>query len=137
MRTYRIFKNNFSFESYLNLGNPVERKVIAKFRISDHNLEVERGRYKGLQLNDRICKLCNSSIEDEVHYLLECPSLSHVRDPLIDNICFKYKNFKNLNSISKFIWLMTSEDTVIIQFVYKLLNSLAEEKNEKLSGRDI
>ena len=43
-------------------------------RISDHYLTVEKGRYIGIPRHDRICKVCKTgSIENEQHFLLECP----------------------------------------------------------------
>jgi hypothetical protein len=44
-----------------------ERRVLTKFRVSAHNLEIEKGRYIGVKTEDRICKLCNTGVED-VYY---------------------------------------------------------------------
>jgi hypothetical protein len=41
--------------------------------ISAHDLEIERGRYIGLKAHARRCKLCTIDIEDECHFLLQCP----------------------------------------------------------------
>jgi hypothetical protein len=62
LRTYRLFKNNFTFEPYLHWGNYDKRRLITKctkFRISSHQLEIERGRYRNIPVSQRICKLCN------------------------------------------------------------------------------
>jgi hypothetical protein len=40
-----FFKNNFTFEPYLHWGNYDKRRLITKFWISSHQLEIERGRY--------------------------------------------------------------------------------------------
>ena len=51
-----------------------DRAVIAKTRLSAHNLEVETGRHKNIPVNERLCKVCKgSSIEDENHFLWSCP----------------------------------------------------------------
>jgi hypothetical protein len=42
---YRLFKNNFAFESYLDLDN-FNRNILIRFRISAHNLEIEKGRHQ-------------------------------------------------------------------------------------------
>ena len=42
---HRLFKNNFTFEPYLHWGNYDKRRLITKFWISSHQLEIERGRY--------------------------------------------------------------------------------------------
>jgi hypothetical protein len=49
-----------------------ERILLSKLRISNHNLEIERGRHRGLQAKERICKLCLKEVEDEIHFLLKC-----------------------------------------------------------------
>jgi hypothetical protein len=44
------------------------------------------GSYIGLKVGDRICQLCKDGIEDEVHFLLQCPSLQKERWEIINNI---------------------------------------------------
>ena len=44
------------------------------------DLEIEIGRWRGLEREERICKLCNDGIEDEVHFLFHCSKLKHIRD---------------------------------------------------------
>ena len=52
------------------------RFALTKFRLSSHQLEIETGKGKQpvkIPISDCKCKLCNT-IEDEFHFLLECPS---------------------------------------------------------------
>ena len=74
-----MFKLSFHAETYLFFNVPHRlRRALAKFRISNHNLEIEKGRQLGINTEDRICKLCVRndvpSTEDEFHVLLECKS---------------------------------------------------------------
>ena len=124
LRTYRLFKNNISFEPYLSMGNRNLRIQMTKFRISNHNLEIERGRYRGLQATDRICNLCKNGVEDEPHFLLKCKSLENERESILSNIVKTFKNFKNLDIHSQFIWLMSNEDNYILNQVCNLINNL-------------
>ena len=39
-------------------------------------LEIEKGRHQNIPLNEWICKLCKLEIEDEIHFLLQCPILN-------------------------------------------------------------
>lgn len=48
LRTYRLFKRNIYFEPNLAIDNRNLRIQMTKFRISNHDLEIERGRYRGL-----------------------------------------------------------------------------------------
>ena len=62
------------------MGNRVKEKfivmnqrAIAKIRMSDHHLEIEKGRHFDMPREDRICKMCPmKQIEDEKHFLTEC-----------------------------------------------------------------
>jgi hypothetical protein len=42
-----------------------------KFRISDHSLEIEKGRYNKTTCEERLCKNCGV-IEEEAHFILKC-----------------------------------------------------------------
>ena len=53
------------------------RKVITKFRCSDH--EIEKGRHKKLKVEERICKVCNIEVETEMHFLQRCPAYESIR----------------------------------------------------------
>ena len=75
LRTYRLFKDQFVFEPYLNWGTYNQRNILTKFRISSHKLEIEKGRYMNIPAEQRICRLCKLDVENEIHFLLECPSL--------------------------------------------------------------
>ena len=121
LRTYRLFKDNISLEKYLLILNEDERRVLTKFRVSAHNLEIEKGRYIGVKTEDRICKLCNTGVEDETHFLLQCPVLENKRTQIINNIKNVNTNFNNLPNKSKLIWLMSSEDNFIIKNTSSLL----------------
>jgi hypothetical protein len=88
--------------------------LLSKLRISNHNLEIERGRHRGLQAKERICKLCLKEVEDEIHFLLKCEALQNVRTPFIDLINNNNYNFKHLDIREKVIWLMSNEDNFII-----------------------
>lgn len=105
LRTYRLFKNKYEYEPYLDWGDYRQRRLLTKFRISTHNLEVETGRYKNIPFDQRTCKLCNQTVEDEIHFLFECTSLSHVRLPIINEIILKYPNLYQLDNKQKFVWL--------------------------------
>ena len=79
LRTYRLFKSRFCLENYLLQENFRYRHYLTKFRISAHDLEIERGRYKNLTVSERICKLCGTEVEDEIHFLLQCQKHSTIR----------------------------------------------------------
>ena len=62
---------------------PKFRFLIAKFRTSAHDLEIERGRYTKPKtpVTDRVCKMCDLFVtEDEYHFLMICPHYQKERD---------------------------------------------------------
>ena len=109
-----------------------ESKTLCKFRISAHQLEIDRGRYFNVEVKNRICKLCNSDVEDEIHFLLKWSALLKIRNPILNSLQSNYKNFSRLDTESSFIWLMSSEDPFVFNSVYKLLQCLNEERNALL-----
>ena len=67
---YNKLKNEIKLEDYLStLKN--SRKILTKFRINDHNIEIEIGRYKKVPREQRICKACKV-LDDEKHLFLHC-----------------------------------------------------------------
>ena len=53
---------------------------MTRLRSANHKLPVEKARYINLPREQRSCNLCNSdSIDDEFHFLLECPMLTDMR----------------------------------------------------------
>ena len=134
LRTYRLFKQNFNFEKYLLWGDYQKRKILTKFRISAHDLEIERGRYKGIKADQRFCELCHNDVEDELHFLLICPLLNNTRKPFLNAISSNYKNFDNLDVNQKFLWLLSSEDHFIFNQLYALLSNLYFDKTRLLAG---
>ena len=52
---YSRLKNDIILEPYLlQLSNFKNRQLIAKFRLSDHNLEIEKGRFKNIPRQQRL-----------------------------------------------------------------------------------
>ena len=54
---------------------------MTKLRIASHRLELETGRWSrhnAISFEERKCKICNQ-LEDEFHFLFECPIYSNLR----------------------------------------------------------
>ena len=107
--TYCKFKNTFCFEEYLNkLHNNDLRQLLARFRLSSHNLEIETGRYNRIDRDSRYCKLCNQNrIENEYHFLLCCPKYIEIRRKYLGSNQWPTVNkFNNLMSMTNKISLL-------------------------------
>jgi hypothetical protein len=85
LRTYAKIKNSVYMEQYL-LDNRLtwkQKRTLAKFRLGDHRLKIETGRHCRPKLppEERICTVCKSSkVEDEVHFIIECPKYDLLRN---------------------------------------------------------
>ena len=80
LETYEQIKEKFEREPYLeNVTDFQLRKIVAKFRCSDHKLEIEIGRHNKIPRESRVCRTCPNRIEDEMHFLCYCPSYNTVR----------------------------------------------------------
>ncbi len=100
-------------------------KAMTKFRISAHNLAIERGRYTRppTPVNDRICSFCSGNvIEDEFHFLMTCKKTDRERNTLFNSIhAIICKNFNSLSDTDKFIFMMSSEGEIaknVAKFIY-------------------
>ena len=78
------------------------RQEITKFRISNHRLNIEVGRYKNVVRPLRFCTLCDhNDIEDEFHFILICPFYSDIRKMYIKQYIYqKPSMFKLVNLLS-------------------------------------
>ena len=98
--------------AYLDLSrrNP-SRKALVKLRISSHKLRIETGRYDKIPREERLCNLCNSNkIEDETHFLLDCPRYSSIRDMFFSKIESKIPFLRLLSHETLISHLMNSSD---------------------------
>lgn len=91
LRYYKeIINPNLEDQTYLSTLRSSKKKInIVKIRTNSHELHSENGRWTTPKTPwaERICHLCSSmSIEDENHFLLECPAYTHIRSQF-HNLC--------------------------------------------------
>ena len=137
LRTFIKFKTNYSMEKYINISDiPLcWRKLYCAFRISCHNLEIERGRYTRPRKppEERMCKLCMSNAETECHFFIYCAHYSKLRDIMYEGVYSADKEFLNLGHEQKFQYLMTSKNDLIVKQVMKFIYCALGLRKEKLS----
>ena len=126
MRTYIKFKSNFQYEKYLDDLTRQHRTSFTRFRISAHNLAIERGRYERppIPAELRLCPYCPLSVQDEYHFLLECSEYEEHRKQLLTNIVAICPNFTHLSNINKFTFLLNAEGLVVKElaaFIHRYL----------------
>ena len=110
MRTYCKLKANFEAEKYLYTDvDKCSITTLVRLRISNCNLDIERGRYSKLPVEQRIC---SSEVEDEFHLIMHCPKLSVYRVDLFESLSLVIPSFLDtcMSEIEKFEYILSSND---------------------------
>ncbi len=86
LQCYSTLNRTTKFANYLLIKPFKERQILSKYRLNDHDLEIERGRHRQTwsEREQRICRHCDlQQIEDEKHFLMMCPKYLHVRETFL------------------------------------------------------
>jgi hypothetical protein len=79
-------------------------------------------------------QLCNLKVEDELHFLLECPKSNKITKEILEQLEKKFNNLKSLDNTFKFVWLLSAENIYVFGKFYLLLTKLYTFRCEALSG---
>ena len=123
LRTYALLKNEIGRENYLDvIRNVPIRTQLTKFRLSDHNLEIEKGRHRGVGAELRFCPFCKNKVENEAHFLIGCPTYEDLRE---EEPVFQSLN-PGVSEIEKFVFLMSNGQQIApsIHKLFELRNFL-------------
>ena len=123
LHLYSKLKSEIIPADYLKVQNFNSRKVLTKFRISDHTLEVELGRYKKIAREQRLCNICKV-LDDEAHFFFNCKINETLRDNFLDKISDEHTDFNQLDSLSKLKLILNPNMNVlpiIVDFIKQSL----------------
>ena len=123
-----LYKTLWETERYLFLDMPYElRRVIARFRCSNHDLMIEKGRHTNIDREYRYCTLRFRRgilfIETELHFLLECNSYEELRIYMFNETWLIRRNKQIFNKI-----MSCSEKMYIYKVAYVLLKAFELRK---------
>jgi hypothetical protein len=112
LRTYALLKTEIGRAGYLDkITNFKKRKILAKLRLSNHTLMIEKGRHMGLEKEERVCPFCDGDdVEDEYHFIFECPTFILPRREFLDTICLAFPNFHDLPPVEKLKIVLDQEE---------------------------
>ena len=74
-------------------------------------------------------------MEDEFHFVTECPIYEKERLNLLEYIEEHFKNVAELQAFDKFIWLMSQEDPLCILKVAKFLQKANDMRQKEIQLR--
>jgi hypothetical protein len=100
------------------------RQLIAKFRTSDHCLQIETGRYINIPRQQRRCTTCNI-LEDEYHFFLNCHLNQQPRNLLINTIENKCPSFTNMSPMNRLDYILNPTSdllSVVCTFIKQSLD---------------
>ena len=124
LRTYRQFKSEVKLEPYVTLNMPwYKKRVFSMLRGGCLPLEVEKGRYKRPKtpLNERTCKMCLSNcVEDENHFIMNCPLYEDLREDLFQHYRCKFDSFNDLCSNDRFNLIMKTGDYLTLKTIFSM-----------------
>ena len=123
---YAKVKNSPGYEQYLD--NTPYRRMITKFRVSDHSLPIERGRYSKPKLtrSERLCTLCHRDVGDEVHALFVCPDpmLTKYRTNYMNKISRITSQINFLSNHDKTLYILSGADASLNSWVGSWLSNI-------------
>ena len=118
LRYYNLYKYSKDTEDYLKYNiKRYHRSLFAQFRCGILPLQIEVGRYRNISLCDRICPICKCAVEDEIHFLCQCPCYSDVREVLFRKAHREHSEFMNIDVIDQFVFIMSNLQREVIKFL--------------------
>ena len=130
LRSYVTFKENYSTEDYVKYClSRKKRSILAQFRIGILPIALETGRFKGIDVNERYCKLCSeNTVESEKHLLCHCPLYAELRQTFYEEVSQTCNQFISMSDDEKFVHLLKYEWKLTSNF----LNSAWSLRTQKL-----
>ena len=124
LRTYALFKTEIGLENYLfEIKNVAVRVHVTKFRLSNHRLMIETGRHTKNKKDDKIpkekrfCPFCPRKIENEFHFIFECPIYTHLRSRHLEGFFSSIYGFSFLPNDSKMRMVLSNLEYDTCKFI--------------------
>ena len=132
LRTYSLIKEGIGMESYLKtIRNINDRVSLSRFRLSNHKLMIEVGRYQKWPQSQCFCPSCPNIVEDEIHFLINCDPYSILRKPLFEHCLNLKPTFLYYTDCEKFVFIMTN--TYLSSELAKFMSKAMEIRKNKLN----
>ena len=114
LRTYGKIKTKIGIEKYLFcVPNIQSRTTLSRICLSNHELMIEKGRHRNVDIRFRNCPFCPMGIlEDEYHFLLHCKTFSSLRNELLLASKTIFPHFEYFTREKQFGLLLSDERIV-------------------------
>jgi hypothetical protein len=120
LRTYKILKQNFQLEPYLE---NIDKRALTQLRLSSHSLNIEALRGTVHDPENRKCNTCPlNEKEDEIHFIMKCPTYTAQRHTLLSILDTAHFNTNAYDNTQWFIFLLTNEDKTVCKALGKYIH---------------
>ena len=128
LRFYRLFKTVLQVENYAKYNlTASQRSFMAQLRLGILPLHIETGRFRNTKIEDRLCTVCNLNVvENEMHFLFECPCYAKLRQQWLQNIRKSCNNFDNLDNSEKLSLIFEKFHRCTAKFIQTCFNTRKE-----------
>ncbi|XP_060582312.1 uncharacterized protein LOC132738738 [Ruditapes philippinarum] len=127
---FREIKEEFELSKYLLIiENKKHRQYLSKLRMSSHWLNIEYGRHRNIERQNRLCELCQQcTIEDEYHFVMECSFYNTLR------IRYIPRYFRVRPSMVKLVELMKTESKPLLYKMSVYIKHAFHKRQEFLNA---
>lgn len=133
LRTYQQFKKEFEMEKFLTLDTDRTDLInFVRIRISNSSLMIEKGRHRKLSLDNRLCPLCKTEVEDELHFSIKCIKLEEYRIDFFKRISDIVPDFIKMSDTEKFHFIFQSNDYDVSMCCISGISGLYKYRNRLL-----
>ena len=121
-RNYSLLKSEPSFEEHLKIIPRALFIPLIKYRTANHFLPVETLRWRGIDISERKCTLCDKGdTADEFHYLFLCNHFEESRKLYLNPYYYKRPN------VLKYKELFSSKSPAKLSKLSKLVSIIMKE----------
>ena len=132
LRTFAKLKTTSGMEHYATALPRRDRRIIAKLRSGAAHLEIETGRFDKIPPEARLCYHCRDKVEDEQHFLVECPKYAQERQELYQYLTDQGTPIGQMDNLNQLRFLLTrcGEFKRVIKFIRRAWSSRAKARKE-------
>ncbi len=110
--TYVLFMENYCTENYVKYCMSCQQRslIVAQLRLGILPIHIDTYKFRGTQLDDRICELCNTlEVGDEIHFVCKCSLYNDLRKIMYRTVEHKHTDFYMDDNKDKLIFLVQKE----------------------------
>jgi hypothetical protein len=136
LRTFAKLKTTSGMEDYAKSLPRRDRRIIVELRCGVAHLEIETGRWDDVSVEERVCSFCPDKVEDEQHFLVECPKYAEARQELYQHLIDQGILIHQMNNSDQLKTLLTQcgKFKRVVKFI-RMAWSLRDKARNELALR--